>query len=157
MQEYKIIVAYDKNQGIGKDLLIPWYYPEDLKRFKELTLHENVIMGSKTFQSIIEKLGKPLPKRKNIVLSKKISNLPYENCEVYSSIDEIMEKYDSAWIAGGAEIYSLFLDSCKEMYITEINGTYDCNVFFPDFDKSKWKREVLEQKTDFSYVRYFKD
>lgn len=156
MRDYKIIVAYDKNQGIGKDLVIPWYFPEDLKRFKALTLHENIIMGSKTFQGIIEKLGKPLPKRKNIILSKKLKTLPYENCEVYNSIDEIIEKYDSAWIAGGAEIYKLFLDKCNEMYITEINEAYDCNIFFPNFDKSKWKKEVLDQKVDFNYVRYFR-
>lgn len=155
MSNYKIIVAYDQNQGIGKDLFIPWYFPEDLKHFKSLTLNQNVIMGYKTFQSIIEKLGKPLPKRKTIVLSKKLKNLPYDNCEVYNSIESIIEKYDSAWIAGGSEIYKLFLDKCNEMYITEVNGTYDCNVFFPEFDKLKWKKEILEVKNDFSYVRYF--
>ena len=67
-EHYKIIVAYDDKRGIGKGLDIPWHISEDLKRFKELTLNQNIIMGSNTYQSIINMNGKPLPKRNNIVL-----------------------------------------------------------------------------------------
>ncbi|MFN8671163.1 MAG: dihydrofolate reductase [Candidatus Sericytochromatia bacterium] len=153
-KDYKIIVAYDEKNGIGKDLLIPWYFPEDLKRVRELTLNQNIIMGYKTFKSIIDKIGKPLPKRNSIVLSKKIKELNYENTLLFDDYNNILEKIDSGWIFGGGEIYNLFLPYCHEIYATEVKGDYDCNIFFPKLDLNIWKIAEKEDKNDFSYVKY---
>ncbi|GIW21069.1 MAG: hypothetical protein KatS3mg068_0076 [Candidatus Sericytochromatia bacterium] len=77
---YKIVVAYDDKFGIGLNNSIPWYLPNDLKRFRELTLNNNVIMGYNTFESILKKNNNPLPKRMNIVLTRKNITNTYDNC-----------------------------------------------------------------------------
>jgi dihydrofolate reductase len=156
LKNYKIIVAYDDKKGIGKDLDIPWYIPEDLKRLKKLTLNQNIIMGSKTYQSIINRIGKPLPQRNTIVLSKKITNSDFENCRFFNSYQEIINEIDSAWIFGGSEIYKLFLDYSKEIYVTKVKGDYNCNIFFPEIEYSQWNEEVLEIHENYSYIRYIK-
>lgn len=151
---YRIIVAYDKKRGIGKDLQIPWYFPEDLKRFKSLTLNQNIVMGSKTFQSIIEKLGKPLPKRNTIILTRKLDFPQYENCQVFNDLESIIKGISSAWVVGGGEIYKAFLPYTKELYITEVDGDYGCNIFFPEFSIEEWELTYEEQKEGFRYLCY---
>lgn len=152
--DYKIIVAYDKKRGIGKDLQIPWYLPEDLKRFKNLTLNQNLVMGSKTFQSIIEKLGKPLPKRNTIILTRKLDFPQYETCQVFNDLESILKNIPSAWIAGGGEIYKEFLPYTNELYLTEVEADYDCNIFFPELSTKEWELTYEEQKEGFKYLNY---
>jgi len=157
MNDFKIIVAYDKEKGIGFDLEIPWYIPEDLKRFKKLTLGSSVIMGSKTFQNIIYRLGKPLQERKNIILSRNIKEVDFENCIIFNSFETLIKNIDtSAWIIGGSEIYKLFLPYTNEIYVTEIDNTYNCNVYFPNLDENEWFINEIEQKDGYKFVHYIR-
>lgn len=151
---YKAIVAYDSKRGIGKDMSIPWYLPEDLKRLKELTVGDTLIMGSKTFQSIINDIGKPLPKNTSIVLSKKLNALDYPKTILFNDLEQVKENYKEAWIFGGSYIYDLFLPYTKEIYATEIEGDYHCDTFFPQINKEEWIIKEREQKEGFKFVLY---
>lgn len=132
-----IIAAVDFNGLIGYDNQIPWHSPEDLKRFKEITVNSTVIMGRKTYESI----GKPLPNRKNFILTSnpdKLKNLNY-SCFIYSSLDDALIKakksQENFWIIGGAEIYKQALKSnmVNVIDLTILNGRVDLS----DFDESK--------------------
>lgn len=126
-----IIAAVDEEFGIGKDNQIPWYYPQDLKWFKNTTNHSDVVMGRNTYDSI----GKPLPNRKNIVLSNSrrgmITSVDFVTFNEY--ITYIYDCNKNTYIIGGEKIYSLFLerDLVKHIYLTRIPGTHQCTTFFP--------------------------
>lgn len=140
--KYNLIVATDKNNGIGKGNEMPWYYPEDLKYFSKTTkgkcLNMNaVVMGRKTYESI----GRTLPGRVNYVLSR---SLKRENVDkqikLFDDFEELLKdvekkEFNDCWIIGGAEIYNLFLkktDMISEVYLTKINKDYNCDTFFPN-------------------------
>ena len=131
----KMIVAVDKKNGIGKSNSIPWYLPEDLKRFAKLTKgngNNAIIMGRKTFESI----GKVLPKRKNLVLTRQeknkdnLENLLYFNS--FQDMDKHCEeaKYDEVWVIGGSSLYKQYISRIDELYVTEVDGDFDCDTFF---------------------------
>ncbi len=151
-----VIVAIANNNVIGKDNTLIWHLPEDLKRFKKLTTGHTIIMGRKTFES----LGKILPNRKHVVLTKnKDYKIDNENVEVVYSISDI-EKYindsEEHFIIGGAKIYSLLFPYANKMYITKINESFEGDVFFPKFDETEWKEISKEkgkrdEKNDFDY------
>lgn len=151
-----VIVAIANNNVIGKDNTLIWHLPEDLKRFKKLTTGHTIIMGRKTFES----LGKILPNRKHVVLTKnKNYKIDNENVEVVYSISDI-EKYindsEEHFIIGGAKIYSLLFPYANKMYITKINESFEGDVFFPKFDENEWKEISKEkgkrdEKNDFDY------
>ena len=115
----KLICAFSKNNVIGNENKLPWNLSEDLKRFKKLTSNNLVVMGRKTFDSI----GRPLPNRKNIVLSNN-SNLEIDGVEVFNSPDEVISLYKEMpekkdmYIIGGTFVYKLFLEYCDYLYIT---------------------------------------
>ncbi|WP_236973767.1 dihydrofolate reductase [Membranihabitans maritimus] len=140
------IVAVSDNRVIGKDNQLPWYLPADLKYFKKKTIRHPVIMGRKSFESI----GKPLPKRTNIVVSRN----PYYMASgvlIAHSLEEAIElandtNSNEAFIIGGAEIFAMALDNCDKLYITEVHGTFEGDVYFPEWDKSKWKLVDCVQK-----------
>lgn len=135
-----IIVALCKNRGIGFKNTIPWHLPSDLERFKFLTtinshkIENNVIMGRKTWESLPKKV-RPLPKRKNIIISSKTDIINHEDVIIHNNIESI-KKYNSAntWIIGGNAIYKYCLDNdlVKSIYLTLIHEDYDCDVFFPE-------------------------
>lgn len=152
--DYKAIVAYDSKRGIGKNMSIPWHLPEDLKRLKDLTKDQNIIMGSKTFQTIINDFGKPLPNKTHIVLSKKIDKLDYKNVYLYHDIEEVKQQFQKAWIFGGSYIYDLFMPFTKEIWATEIDGDYECDTFFPVINNDEWEIKSSEQKDGFKFVLY---
>jgi dihydrofolate reductase len=132
----KLIVAMDKKGGIGKDGGIPWFFPADLKYFKEMTLDHPVIQGFNTFLSIFKILKAPLPQRQNIVLTKKHDfdyafKMVHSNVTIAHSIDEIQKYYDS-WVIGGAMVYQALMPWIDEAYITRIEGNYNCDVFMPE-------------------------
>lgn len=122
---------------IGKDNSIPWKVPSDLKRFKELTTGKPVIMGRKTYESIIEFLGKPLPNRINIVISsQRVFEAP--GCVVANSVTKSVKLceemgYDRVFVIGGAEIYKQAIHIANEMLISFILGPYDGDTIFPPF------------------------
>jgi len=129
----------DKNGLIGRGDALPWKLPADLKHFRQLTLHKPVVMGRKTFESI----GKPLPKRLNIVVT---HNPDYrvEGCTVLHSTEAALKAahgYDEVMIIGGASIYAQFLPHAERIYLTRIQASFTGDVYFPDFRMDEW-REV---------------
>lgn len=126
-----VIAAVDLNNGIGFENKLPWHYKEDLKLFKKFTINHAVIMGRKTMDSI----GKPLPSRENLVLSKQNINT-YNSCLVFNDLIDAIEfakqKHSHIFIIGGAEIFKQGLDICDKIYLTKINKTFKTDVKFPE-------------------------
>ena len=152
-----IIAAYDKNRLIGKDGGMPWYIPGELKRFRQLTEGNIVIMGRKTYES----LGKPLPGRINIVLSRS-KKFCGENLYTADSVEQALA-LASNWpqkdifISGGANLYSQVMDSTDTMYITEIDAEFDGDTYFHVFDESLFTKEIqarYESTVPYTYVTY---
>jgi len=131
---FSIIVAFDKNQLIGKNHELPWHYHEDLQYFKEVTWGKKVVMGRITYEGIVKKLGKPLPNRTNIVISRK--EVP--NVEWYPSVEQVIAKYEDSeeeiFIIGGKTIYEQFLPVVTRLYITHINKEFSGDTYFPKFN-----------------------
>lgn len=153
-----LIVAKSENNVIGKDNQIPWRLSKDLKYFKKCTLNHTIIMGRKTYESI----GKPLPKRNNVVLSSTMA--AQEGISVCRSMEEalggcVMRREKEVFIIGGAALFELALDFVDRLYITEVKAIVDGDVFFPELDKSQWKEASREVHTkderneyDFDFV-----
>ena len=160
-----LIVAIGKNNLIGKDNNLPWYYPEDLKYFKKVTAGHPVIMGENTFYSIVGRLSHPLKGRLNIVatLNKdfKYEQEGYDVEVVYDFIEWMkVHKDDSEeyFVIGGKQIYALSLDYVDRMYITHVNKEYDGNVFFPKIDYEKFNKisSTISGDLDFSVYERIK-
>ena len=134
-----IIVAYDKNLAIGKDNTLVWRQSADLKRFKELTTGNTVVMGRKTFESI----GNPLPNRRNIVITRQ--DIEIEGVETIKSIEEIKNIEEDIFIIGGGEIYKSCLIFADRIFVTEIDCEIEADTWFVDVDMSDW---VVESKSE---------
>ena len=134
-----VIVAYDKNLAIGKDNTLVWRQSADLKRFKELTTGNTVVMGRKTFESI----GKPLPNRRNIVITRQ--DIQIEGVEIIKSIEEIKNIEEDIFIIGGGEIYKSCLIFADRIFATEIDCEIEADTWFVDVDMSEW---IVESKSD---------
>ncbi len=134
MQRIFIIVAIDSKRGIGKAGTIPWKLPADLAYFKDKTTGHTVVMGRKTYESI----GRPLPNRKNIILTRDREFQAPDGCAVIYSVDEIRSFDGDVYIIGGSEVYGLFLPKADAIFITEVEGDFSADTFFPDFDRSQW-------------------
>lgn len=134
-----IIAAVAKNNAIGKDNKLLWHLPEDLKRFKEITLGHTIIMGRKTFES----LPKILPGRNHIVITRnKAFKVENKRVTVVNSIEEAMEllkEEGEYFVIGGEKIYKQFLPFADKMYITFIEEEFHGDVFFPDIDYTVWR------------------
>ena len=145
----KLICAISKNNVIGNENKLPWNLSEDLKRFKKLTSHNFIVMGRKTFDSI----GRPLPNRKNIVLSNNL-NLEIDGVEVFNSPDEVISLYKEKpekkdmYIIGGTFVYKLFLEYCDYLYITYVDKNFEGDAFFPKIDWKAWNLTREEEKYD---------
>ena len=145
----KLICAISKNNVIGRENNLPWNIQEDLKRFKELTSNNIIVMGRKTYESI----GRPLPNRRNIVLSNN-SDLRIENVEVVNSSQEILDLYNKnmdekdLYIIGGTYIYELFLNNCEYLYLTYIDKEFEGDAYFPKINWQEWKLINEEKKFD---------
>lgn len=144
-----MIVAIDKNRGIGKDNKLLAHIKEDLKYFKEKTLNKVIVMGYNTYMSLPKK---PLPNRTNIVLTKKEINL--EGAIVINSLDKLMEKVkelekegNEVFICGGAQIYKEMLPYVDKLYVTHIMHEFDADTFFPEYEDS-FKLSVLYGKSE---------
>jgi dihydrofolate reductase len=131
-----IIAALADNGVIGKGGALPWRLPEDLARFKALTLGHTLIMGRKTFESI----GKPLPGRTTVVITRRrdfaaagvtVAHDPEEAVSLAAGPD--------AFVAGGADVYALFLPLAERLYLTRVHGDYDGDTYFPPYDERAWK------------------
>lgn len=157
MKNISIIACVGKNLELGKNNDLIWHLPNDLKYFKNVTSGKTVIMGRRTFDS----LPGILPKRRNIVLQ-----LPNENnisgVEIFNDIPSILESVkneDEAFIIGGASIYKQFLNYASKLYLTEVDEKCkDAEVYFPKFDKRKYKKRIVGSDCDnginYNYVVY---
>jgi len=160
-----IVVATSRNRAIGKDNDLLWHLPDDFKFFKETTKNHHILMGRKTYQS----LGKPLPKRVSIVITRNTEFALPEGHHVVSSLEGALAVgeqagLDEIMIIGGGKIYkeSLDKDLVDKMYITEIDANIDgADTFFPEFDKSEWtEAERIHHPADerhqyaFDFVTY---
>lgn len=137
-----LIVAMDEGRIIGKDNRVPWHLPADMGHFRRLTVGKPVIMGRKTFQSI----GRPLPERTNIVLTRD-PHFKGEGCLIVHSPEEAIKKAGEAaevMIIGGAEIYKLFLPKAERIYLTEVHAHFPGDTYFPQWKPEEW-REVERQ------------
>lgn len=147
---YRIIACIDSNNGIGLNNSIPWYEPQDLKIFQTLTNKSNVVMGRKTYQSIIEKLGKPLPNRTSIVLTKNKFKLQ-KDVIFCDDKEDVLNKYPIAWIIGGANIYKQFIPYANKMYLSVLHKNYNCDTFFPKIPSS-FKITSFEKRDNFNFL-----
>lgn len=156
-----IIVAKAKNNIIGKENKLLWHLPEDLKRFKNLTIGHTIIMGRKTFESI----GRILPDRKHIILSQnpdfKVNEPNVEIAHSPSDLKTYMEGEEESFVIGGAMIYNLLMPYVSKMYVTEIDKDFEGDAFFPKINSEIWKEverekgpEDDENQFSYEYVTY---
>jgi len=139
------IAAVSENGVIGVNNELPWYLPQDLKNFRSITMGKSIIMGRKTYES----LGKPLPGRKNIVLTRD-KELNLKGCSVFSALDDALASIDSSFnqseviIIGGASVFQQTLPRISRLYLTLILRKYHGDTFFPEYDESEW--DVVENQ-----------
>lgn len=137
-----IIAAVAKNAVIGKEGGLPWRLPDDLRHFRELTEGKTVLMGRTTFESIVDRLGHPLPNRRNVVLTHD-ETFSYPGVEVIHDPDEVLRNENGLpveiYVIGGATLYAAMLPIAGRMYMTEIDADIDGDTYFPNFDKSEWR------------------
>jgi dihydrofolate reductase len=136
-----IIVAMDEKGAIGRDNRLPWHLSDDLKRFKATTIGHHIIMGRKTYESI----GKPLPGRTNIVVTR---NPAYQakGCRIAHSLEEALEiarenGEEEVFVTGGRELFAQALDIADRIYLTRVHADVPANVYFPDFDENDWSEK----------------
>jgi dihydrofolate reductase len=150
-----LIVAMASNRAIGLNNQMPWHLSADLKRFKQITMGHPIIMGRKTFEAI----GKPLPGRTNIIVSRNVS-YQQEGCVVVDSIEAAINHGcrlgEEVFVIGGATLYTVTLPIADNLYITHINQDFEGDTFFPEFSKADWaeagKEEIFnDEKVSFSY------
>jgi dihydrofolate reductase len=160
-----LIAALAENGVIGRDNKLPWHLPNDLKYFRAVTIGKPVIMGRRTWES----LGRPLPGRTNIVITRQPA---YEapGARVVATLDEairlaesvaLIDGQDECVVIGGAEIYALALPRCDRLYLTEVHATVDGDAHFPAFDRARWREQTRERFAaegpnpfDYSFVVY---
>jgi dihydrofolate reductase len=154
-----IIAALARNRAIGRGNGMPWRLPEDLKRFRRLTMGRAVIMGRKTLESI----GAPLSGRDNIVITRS-RDWFRSGCIVAHSLEAALaavgEEQD-AYVIGGAQIYALAMPHARRLFLTEIERDFDGDAFFPEFDRSRWREVSRERRAsagpedfDYAFVEY---
>lgn len=154
-----IIAAIAKNNALGKNNQLIWHLPADLKRFKQVTSGHHVIMGRKTFES----LGKPLPNRTTIIITRN-KNFTAKGCIVVNSLTEALveaNKDSNPFILGGAQIYAQAMEVADILDLTFIHHEFEADAYFPKIDKSSWKETSRidftaddKNKYDYSFVSY---
>ena len=138
-----MIAAMADDRVIGMDNKMPWHIPADLAWFKKNTLEKPIVMGRNTYESI----GRPLPNRRNLVLTKKL-NQKISGCELFDSPDAVLaDTADDSelMITGGAQVYRAFLPKADRLYLTLIDAKLDGDTYFPEYDNHQWKEVFREQ------------
>ncbi|MDF1643996.1 MAG: dihydrofolate reductase [Pseudomonadales bacterium] len=144
-----LIVAVAENRVIGINNQMPWYIPADLKYFKKITMGKPLLMGRKTFDS----LGKPLPGRPHIVISRD-KNFQFPEVEVRHSLEEGLDLakttaesmgLDEFMVIGGANIYQQLLPKVDRMYLTQVHANFEGDAFFPSYDSQQWHEQSREE------------
>lgn len=138
--ELVLVAALDRSHAIGKGNALPWHLPDDLKRFKALTMGKPLLMGRKTAQS----LGRALPGRRNLVLTRS-GHVPFAGMEAVGSLDDALamtrsDGADELCVIGGGEIYALCLPKAMRMHLTHVDTVVDgADAFFPRFEAAQWR------------------
>ncbi len=137
-----LIVAVSTNNVIGADGDLPWRLSDDLKRFKVVTMGKPIVMGRKTYESI----GRPLPGRQNIVITRR-NNFTADGCDVVQSTAaavEVAGGADEVMVIGGSQIYAAFLPLAERIYLTRVHTEVDGDAFFPPIDEAEWRESAGE-------------
>lgn len=153
-----LIAAVSRNNIIGSGDKVLWHSPEELKHFKKITIGSTVIMGRKTWEVI----GKPLPGRLNIVISRNIEyTTPFKDVVIFNSLTQAFNFcgssiYEKIFIIGGGEIYSQSINESDEIIISEMNFDASGDVYFPEIDGTLWVLDSSELKDDFTIHHYIR-
>lgn len=152
-----LIVAMDKNRGIGVDNKLPWHIPSDLKRFKQLTMGHHIMVGRKTYETI----GKPLPGREMIVVSRQ-KDYVAEGCIVVSSIKQAIHEAEDhheeeLFVIGGGEIFHQVFDMADKIYLTNVHAEVEASVYFPKIDPGSWKLITIHDPDQLENDQYMSD
>lgn len=154
MTQLALIAALDRHGAIGRDNTLPWHLPEDLKRFKRLTMGHPVLMGRRTAESI----GRALPGRRNFVLTRS-GRAPYAGQTAVASIDEALARASDeiVFVIGGGEVYARALPSATLMHLTHVDtDVVDADAFFPPFDPADWRQtQRIEHPADARHAHAF--
>jgi dihydrofolate reductase len=176
MTELALIAAVAANGVIGADGELPWHYPADLRHFKETTTGHPVIMGRRTFESIVDRIGRPLPERTSVVLTTRgldpgdadwelrdpdEGSLAPDGGAVVAadSVDAAVDAVettgaDVAYVVGGASVYEQFLPRADRLVITEIEAAHEGDTYFPAFEEAAWTETGREERSDLAFVTY---
>jgi dihydrofolate reductase len=149
-----LIAAMDSNRLIGRNNQLPWHLPADLQHFKATTMGKPIIMGRKTWES----LGRPLPGRTNIVITRNESYIA-EGATVTNSLDEALHTVrdsEESVIIGGANLYAQALPRVDRLHLTRVEGEFEGDAWFPEFSAAEWTLSVVEkhgadEKNQYSY------
>ena len=149
-KSFKAIAAMSLNRVIGAQNKLPWHLPEELRWFKKMTTGNVIIMGRKTWESI----GKPLPNRETIVISRMPVEIP--GARTIRSLSELQPENDPReyFIIGGAQIFELGLPLCSDLYLTIVKREVEGDVFFPAFESHFQQKELVMETPGFSIVHY---
>jgi len=159
--EIVIIAALaEENRVIGVDRDLPWHISEDLKRFKRLTSGYPLLMGRRTFESILHQFGGPLPNRRNVVLTSHGGLERYDGVEAYGSIAEAMDAVEGeerVFIGGGGNVYEQFLEKADRLELTLIEGSYEGDTYFPPYRHligPLFRVTTVENRDGYRFVTY---
>jgi len=149
-----IVVAMDDNRLIGKGNGLPWHLPADLAFFKKITTGNSILMGRKTYDSI----GKPLPNRRNIVITRN-PEISIKGCEVVNSIEKalsITQDEEEVMVIGGVNLFEQLLPDVNRLYITHIEGEFEGEAYFPYYDENDWlevscESHQVDEKNKYAY------
>lgn len=161
MPEIVIIAAVaEENRVIGRDKDLPWHIPEDLKHFKALTTGHALLMGRRTFESVLHQFGGPLPNRQMVVLTHQGPFDEYPEVETYDSIDAALDALSDeevVFIGGGESVYEQFLPRADRLELTLVEGTYEGDTYFPPFEHlvgDVFEITDVEERDGFRFVTY---
>jgi len=152
IQPWKAIVAMAPNRAIGLNGTLPWHLPEDLAFFKQMTTGNTIVMGRNTMESLPK--GKPLPKRRNVVITG--SDIEAPGFEIIRHLDELekLPTVGTIYIIGGAQLFNASLPLCAELYLTHVKDHYEGDTFMPPFERDFEPVETIEETEAMKIVRY---
>ena len=150
MTTIALLAAMDRNRAIGVDGKLPWHLPDDLKRFKARTLNTTILMGRKTAEAI----GRPLPQRRNLVLTRS-GAVPFDGMEAIASLDDALALAgDTLVVIGGGEVYALSLPIATRLELTLVDASVPADAWFPAFDAREWREVGREHRAADERHRY---
>ena len=157
-----MIAAVAANRVIGRDGEMPWQYDDDLKYFKRTTTGHPVIVGRRTYETVVAALGEPFPGRTSVVLTSQSLDLP-DGAVVAHSVEEAIGRaeadaaergVDTAYVAGGGRVYEQFLPHATRLVLTEIHEAYEGDTRFPAFEDDEWVEVDRDERRPFDFVTY---